>query len=225
MTKFHGDYFENEFVDIITELITKINELSEEFSLLKIPKDFEYYSYLSAVSLDIDETIDLINKLDNSIKDLDEAFSHAERINKKLAYFFSDIGIKNMNSASGYKNNNLNIQDDFFEDFIKNKVTAKNNTEAFYQISKVVKGSIQTNAQNGTMTYSDSQGIKVPYDIYNEKKFGSYADCSSYVTMCLYEYGVYTNNENMINFVENYRKEAGGNDIRKRWTNNSSTIL
>ena len=107
MTKFHGDYFENEFVDIITELKTKINELSEEFSLLKIPKDFEYYSYLSAVSIDIDETIDLINKLDNSIKDLDEAFSLADRRNKELAYTFSVIGIKNMNSASGYKNNNL----------------------------------------------------------------------------------------------------------------------
>lgn len=69
------------------------------------------------------------------------------------------------------------------------------------------------------------KGIQVPDGIYKNGKFGPYIDCSSFVDMCLYEYGIHTGNENIVKFIYNYRVEAEGSNKRSRRTSYSRSIL
>lgn len=102
----------------------------------------------------------------------------------------------------------------FYKEYINGKsVKGKDNAETFYNISKIVKEQITQRASSGKMTYSDTVGIKIPTNIYSKNGFGIYADCSSYVSMCLYEYGINKSDKNMIDFIWNYRVEAGGSNI------------
>ncbi|MBP3502087.1 MAG: leucine-rich repeat protein [Clostridia bacterium] len=120
-------------------------------------------------------------------------------------------------------------KDKFYADYIEGKINSNNKADIFYDISKIIKEKIKENSQSGNMDYSDCVGICIPYDIYyGGNRFGPYMDCSTYVSMALYEYGLYTGNTNIVEFIKYYREEIAetgrATDIRSRWSGYSRFI-
>lgn len=133
-------------------------------------------------------------------------------------YFVETNSIENV--TGGYKVTVTAKLEEFYKDFINDS-----NAGTFYDISKIVKEKIQENSGDGGMTYNSGEGICIPKGIYSNGEFGAYADCSSYVCMCLYEYGIHTGNKELVKFIYNYRTAAGGTDERSGRTDYSKPIL
>lgn len=139
-----------------------------------------------------------------------------------LGYHTEDESYIEILNNNEYKISTVLKFDQFYKEHINGNLE---NGDTFYDICKNVKEVIAEKSQNGSMTYNDSIGICIPDDIYK----GEYADCSSYVSMCLYEYGIHTGNRELVKFVNGYRKKAvemtgGINLLRTRRTNNSKAI-
>jgi len=111
---------------------------------------------------------------------------------------------------------NGNLNDEFYAMCINGKVNAVAKHMQFYEVAQLVKRQIAAsrNRTGNVPTYDETRGIYVPKEIYSNGQMGQYIDCSSFVSMCLYEYGVHTGNENIIDFIKHYRVDAGGSIIR-----------
>ena len=153
-----------------------------------------------------------VELITDSVKDVVKAVKEKMQIGYNQ-YVADDYKINFLSNGKFFISMQLELEP-FYKEYINGKsVKGKDNAETFYNISKIVKEQITQRASSGKMTYSDTVGIKIPTDIYSKNGFGIYADCSSYVSMCLYEYGINKSDKNMIDFIWNYRVEAGGSNI------------
>lgn len=102
--------------------------------------------------------------------------------------------------------------DEFYDTHLNGKIdTNQSNTKIFTDISSVVKEEIKKSSLDGNSKYDDSIGICVP--MYKDGAIGEKIDCSSYVSMCLYEYSICMDDVELNKYVKTYRTEAGGTDI------------
>ena len=89
------------------------------------------------------------------------------------------------------------INDEYYNTYIK----PQSGIYEFIDIAKMLHKQIskEANKNEGKMKYSD-EDIKIE-EIYKDKEFGEKINGNSYIGMCLYEYGIDTNNIELIKYI------------------------
>ena len=102
-----------------------------------------------------------------------------------------------INKKEENKNFVKEINDEFYNTYMK----AEMNNFEFTDVAKLIHKEISKEAQKeeGKMKYTD-EDVEIK-EIYKDGIFGEKINTSSYIGMCLYEYGIDTRNEELIEYI------------------------
>ena len=101
------------------------------------------------------------------------------------------------------------MDDEFYNTYIK----PANATLDFSQIAKLVHKEIRQESikEEGKMQYID-EDLEIK-DIFTNGSFGEGINAKAYVGLCLYEYGIHTQNEDLIKYVMEYQEQGNYREL------------